>query len=303
MGYFDTVCSICGVPFHSYIFKYLDENENVIEKETKMIQQKVKWVSKCVLLLENGVLKHNMVEVGGNGIFIPNNNKKDYNYVVHHRIPYKHNKPIRKDFHFGIVLHEDCHKFINKKYGINLQLRHFPVHLLSYDQEFAFPTINYGSIEKYWGQFFDFTKLSKNKKDMELILSPLVSKTKQAQIIKIFNQFKIRADRKSPLISASFYKENTIKYGEDKKLWIIKNGKWIKLTDDKIKKASYSYKFNKLNDKKLSTILDNINMIPRIDESSKNIIARNINLNLRKKILELDVIGNNLDKIQKLFDK
>ena len=95
--------------------------------------------------------------------------------------------------------------------------------------------------------------------------SPLVSTNKKniIRIKKIIQQLNIKKEKRpSPSVSATFYKNNEIKLGNDNFFWIIKNGRWNKIKDEVFKKTIiFDKKFNK-NVKMLSII----NKIPAIGE-------------------------------------
>lgn len=90
---------------------------------------------------------------------------------------------------------------------------HFPI-LYNPKSHKVIPFIDYGIIEKYWHQDFDFIKIISDSNE-QLCLSPFKSAETQKNIIKIFNKLKIRINnnRKSPSNSATFYKKESYKIG------------------------------------------------------------------------------------------
>jgi hypothetical protein len=157
---------------------------------------------------------------------------------------------IADQIEYGILLHYDCWKFVKINYGIELQYKHLPINYKIFKSGSGTPPlmkINYGEIKKYWGQDMDFEKMYKDN-NMYMIQNPLIpSNTKNiSRIKKIISQFKLKKEqRPSPSISATFYKNNIIKIGNNNKFWIIKNNKWNEIKEDVIKK-SFNIKSNKL---------------------------------------------------------
>ena len=58
---------------------------------------------------------------------------------------------------------------------------------------------------------------------------------------------KIKKGRKGPTLSASFYKSGIIKFGNNNRFWIIKQGKWFEMKGKiKIKKEELENKHYKI---------------------------------------------------------
>jgi len=105
--------------------------------------------------------------------------------------------------------------------------------------------VNYGKISDYWMQDTNYRDMMKENKHM--ICKPTTNKKNDSRINKIISQFKINnVKRKSPYVSATCYKENVIKMGNDRNFWQIKKGRWVKINDDII---TYQYKKKKINSK------------------------------------------------------
>jgi hypothetical protein len=98
----------------------------------------------------------------------------------------------------------------------------------------------YGQIEKYWNQYFKFLLIIANYNE-ELCSSPLVNIKVTSNIKKVWSKLKIRTDksRKSPGVSASFYKPGHYKIGLDGNIWTIKSGKWVELADTETEIVTY----------------------------------------------------------------
>ena len=56
------------------------------------------------------------------------------------------------------------------------------------------------------------------------------------QINKNIKALKIKINRPSPSVSATFYEKGDYKIGNNNKIWIIKNGKWVDLHVSNVKK-------------------------------------------------------------------
>jgi hypothetical protein len=73
--------------------------------------------------------------------------------------------------------------------------------------------------------------------NLYMLQSPLYTGKNVTRIKKIIKQIKLKKElRPSPSISATFYKNNIIKMGNNNKFWIIKNNKWNEIKEDVIKK-------------------------------------------------------------------
>jgi hypothetical protein len=153
--------------------------------------------------------------------------------------------------------------------------------------------INYGEIKKYWNQDFNYIKLY-NDNNLFMLDSPMLSSNIKniSRIKKIISQFKLKKiSRPSPPISATFYKTNDIKIGDNNKFWIINNNKWQEIKHDVIKKQiciNTNNKFKLIN-------------IPRIGEY--NNIPLFITKIEKKKNITIEFIGidKTIDALQKFI--
>lgn len=239
MGCFDIWCLLCGNPCHGMLkdadkvfmeniqeykeYKgntdYMDPGyefyrkfkENSVKKIKEMIK-KTKWMDKCTFLTSTNDVIHGCVEVSCNNEFLKNS--KSY-YHTTEGIGYNGYMPS------GVFVHDVCWKFIKNTYNIELKYSDLPIVEPSFDK--AITHIGYGSIETYWDQEFNFLKVIMDRNE-KLCENP------PANIKTIFKLLKIRKGRSGPNVSASFYENGTIKIGEDKKLWIKKGNKWVKLS-------------------------------------------------------------------------
>jgi len=243
MGW-DTYCCICGNSCKGGDINYLTEifdlysNNKIPMEEIKDISKRIKWCTKGMTLLRN------------------NKNIKNSKYMdCEAHLPFDIDDT-------GIFIHVDCWKFIKITYGIELHYSNLPVNYKDNKISGIPPLINidYGEIKKYWNQDMDFYKLLLDK-NTYMLDSPLVSSNVKNinRIKKIISQLKLKKElRPSPPISATFYKNNTIKLGNNNNFWIIKNNKWNEIKET-ITKKTYIFNYN---DKKIYKILK----IPQIGE-------------------------------------
>lgn len=147
---------------------------------------------------------------------------------------------------YGVFIHTDCWKFVKNEYDIKLSYSYLPIIEKDILSPKIFKFINYGKIEKYWQQDFDFVGVIADSNE-ELCNSPFKSKLVDKNIKKIISQLKIKNDpeRKGPLASATFYKNGAYKVGVNRNIWYIKNNKWneikdtIKINSNKLKNSLY----------------------------------------------------------------
>jgi hypothetical protein len=279
MGCWDIFCFLCGNTCHGSFSdleeKFLEDIEyyekimnsknkkdkfyidyfkpiyNNYKKDPKSFLQSIKslrrntfWLNKCTFLGADGTINHNCKEISCNISFQDNKGNSYINETFFSNI----------EETYGIFVHTDCWKFIKKEYKINLSYKYLPINKTPVTENKVFNFINYGKIESYWAQDFDFIKLISDNNE-ELCKSPLKSEIVGKNIKKVFTKLKIRDDleRKSPLVSATFYKPGIYRVGNNVGIWTIKGGKWIELKNTvtttinnikHIKKISYLYDVN-----------------------------------------------------------
>jgi len=112
------------------------------------IYKNTKWINSCTFLTANNKIIHGCREVGGNIHFI---DKKSNKYI--HSTTYESGRLIN-----GIFVHTDCWKYIVKTHNIKLNYSYLPIKKIETINNKIFDFINYGEIEKYWEQQFDFIK-------------------------------------------------------------------------------------------------------------------------------------------------
>lgn len=242
MGIWDTLCPICG---NSCYVKDLEiiikENFNI---DAKRIDKKLNWLNNCTILLANNGVIHNVKDLNGTAMFY-----KNRKYVYSGDMFNIPNNYLSQDFiNRGIVVHTDCWKFIKNNYGFTLKYKDLPINKKKYKYNETIGNVKYNLINKYWGQFVDYPKMFVDK-NIYMALSPLDENKNASRIKKIISQLKLKNDpsRKSPSVSATFYKEGDIKQGNNNKFWIKQKGKWIEIKDEIItKKISNKKKLNEI---------------------------------------------------------
>ena len=190
-----------------------DDYPNLNKKEIILLNKELKWLNKCTMLLANNKIIHGCKEVSCNNQFYKNGIKLNYGI----------------ELKFGDI----CVKIYKKFDPLN---------------------IDYGIIKKYWNQFISYDDIY-NDNNMYIIKDPLLNDNKNTiRIKKIFTQLKLKKIiRPGPSVSATFYKNNDIKIGNNNKFWIISGNKWIQLKDNVIKKK-YNINNNLKKNKKINTI-------------------------------------------------
>lgn len=126
---------------------------------------------------------------------------------------------------YGLVLHQDCHKFIKSTLHHTLDFNS-SVNLV--DKYGLLKPKQYKQMKPYMEQSFEFDLLT--KQDQWLIESPLKNMKNAARIKSIWANLK-KPTRKSPSESATYFKINTVKLGNDGNKWAVKKygdkKKWV----------------------------------------------------------------------------
>jgi hypothetical protein len=253
--------------------KILHENKNILT-DLKKLSNNVKWLKKCSMLLEDNRVIHGVKEINCNVTFCKNN------------ICYEHISLALDNYNkelTGYFIHTDCWKYIKNTYNINLNFSNLPPHIQSYTKVF---NIDYGDIEKYWGQDFNFLKIVNDKKEY-LCSSPLKEDKNISQIKKNISKLNLKnePERKGPMVSATFYKEGDIKIGNNSNFWILKGNKWVEINQKPIKMKV------KIDFKKQRKFLDSI---PYIGHCNKNPIFI---ISINNDMIELILLESFKEKI------
>ncbi len=259
MGCADVFCIICGMPYTNWFME-----EQGKSKETK-------WLDDCTFLtLDDKVIsncinhdcyagfkiKDGSLEFELYGYF-QEDNISDYSKIL------------------GSSLHTACWKFIEKEYGIKLIYSMIPFlkiyggRRISYSHPPCLYHINYGEVEKYWAQMFDFEQLIKDGNEY-MYQSPLINKKNAQRIKKIISQMKLKKEqRQGPQISATWYPDSIYRMGNNNMIWITKNNKWneIKINPTMIK-LFVSFKNRKDTIKDIKKLYSIINKIKQIGQCS-----------------------------------
>lgn len=288
----DIYCFICGMTSSNTILLNYDQtnideinnnrNKPIELKTILNLGKKLKHLNNCTILTLDNKIIHNCSNYDCYSQFKDNTNNtiyEMYEYFQNKKLDY-HKKNNDSVFYekLGVFLHTDCWKFILKTYNIELKFSDLPI--LEKDDRNKFKTyyhpyiprpfyiIDYGTVQKYWSQYFNYIQLIDDKN--EWMTSSLLENNKKniTRVKKIISQLKLKNDpkRKGPNISATFYDDNIIRIGNNNNFWITKNNKW-----NEIKKPIVSQYFEiKNSTKKLDKkIINNINNISQIGQYSK----------------------------------
>jgi hypothetical protein len=232
MGCADLFCLLCGNTYRSfldandflefYIKQYkININPKLFSDKIKKLKRDTNWLYKCTFLCANNKVVHGCSEIGCNNQFVDANKNL-----------YIHSTVYDSDNMYGVFVHTDCWKFVKNEFKIELNYSYLPIikNKLYYNKIFSF--IDYGIIEKYWEQNFDFFSIV-NDSNEELCYSPLKSTLVAKNIKKVLSQLKIKynPERKGPHTSATFYKNNLFKIGSNGNIWFTKSNKWLEIKD------------------------------------------------------------------------
>jgi hypothetical protein len=226
MGCWDVFCVICGNNCQGII----DEDDYEFPREFQLM---TKWLHKCTFLTLNNEIVHGCRETSCNISFTDGKRRFDHLTIYENMDNaklYSINTLSEWCDNYGVFIHTDCWKFVKKH--LNIELKYGDLFI---DKSHT-SRINYGKIDTYWGQEFNFRKVCEDNNEY-LCESPLKNKHNAKRIKKIISSLKLRVGRKSPSISATFFKKGTIKIGNDGNFWIVDKNKWIKMSGE-IKKTT-----------------------------------------------------------------
>lgn len=282
MGCFDIFCFICGNPYWAGILKDIKSSKkyNIISS----------WMNKCTILTTYNKIVHGCEETTCNGSFV---DKYKNGYDTHY---FEDKYDYLNEFEKSIYLHTDCWKFIKQQYGIELQFKDVPFKFFNFKNRKNIDKpilIDYGKIESYWGQDMNFKQMIEDGNDYQ-IYSPLVNNSKNInRIKKICSQMKFKIGRAGPSVSATFYDNKSIKYGNNNKFWIKTKGKWQQLDID-VHEVCASIKRND------TTMINKINKIPCIGEwNTSSLFIKQYGI--KGKTLNITLIGSQ-DNIKKILN-
>ncbi len=255
MGCWDVYCFVCGCSCYSMRKQYFDDilefykeyqqnptkpnyYRNIFEAikkypnffvDYKKLIKTTRWMEKCCFLTTDDKLIKNVEEVSCNIDFQDSkgNMYYQYHYYFDNYFATKSNN--------GVFIHNNCLAFIEKIYNKYIRFSDLPIFIEKkgfYSINKINKLINYGSIEKYWEQEFNYIDCTLDS-NQYMCENPLTNVKNANRIKKIISQLKLNTDlkRAGPPVSATLYPTNTIKFGLNKKIWIKKNGKWMEIKD------------------------------------------------------------------------
>lgn len=231
MGCWDIFCPICGISMNTGLSK---------ELVIKLKKYSIDWIYKCTFLTADGKIIHGVNEWACNIEFWKG---KDRSISYRHTIEDIDASSLEEKSNNGIALHTDCWNYIKGKYGIELKYGHLYKEDRDYIIRYTKSKKDIYRTEKYWEQDFNFEELLEDKNDY-MIYSPLnktisenLLKKNLARINKVISELRINniKERPSPSISATFYDEDTYKIGNDKNIWKVSSGKWVKQPTKNVK--------------------------------------------------------------------
>ncbi len=224
MGCWDIFCIVCGLPPNFIEFNIEKEDLLKLGITDKEYRKRLRWLKRSVFLISTNQVIKNCEEVGCN-IHFRSKNKKSYVATVDSKefIKYYSNFD-----NFGYFIHDDCYKYVKKYHKIDLKLGDFYLDKGVSDVR--------GDVSKYWDQYFNIFGLIKDN-NFWMAESPFKNRRNAKRIDKIVRQLKIRPGRSGPTISASFYRNGTIKIGNDGYFWEIKNKKWVRIANKPMKEV------------------------------------------------------------------
>jgi len=260
---------------------YSDQDINKITEERIIeLSKNTQYFDKCTILTIDNKIIHDCEDTNCAGTFMNIKDKKEYviygNYFDTNVIDTQWYDIIN----FGALIHTDCWNYVKINYNIELKFIDLPIidikdvskKLKKYKHTYLPPNLNvidYGPVQKYWGQNFDYIKLLEDNNEW-MCFNPLKNNSKNSsRIKKIISQLKLKINdnRPGPNISATFYENNLYKIGNNKKIWITKNNKWREIKKDVIIK-DYTMKNKNSNKKEFIKIIEYINKFKHIGQYS-----------------------------------
>jgi hypothetical protein len=238
MGCFDIFCILCGNPYRQ---AFEEEEEDEFKAiNYKKVREDTKWMNDCTMLLASGEVVKNVSEDSCNGDFI-DNNKKTYFAIYDGSIRDKF--WLKHGIDRGLFIHTDCYEYLSNKIGKELRFDMFNISINKNNGSILqqLYNIEYGDIENYWDQNFNFVEITLDKKYYYLS-SPLDNNKKNIiRLNKIISQFNIKKTKRiGPEISASISELNIYRIGNDNNIWQNIKHKWTKITNLEIIYINYN---------------------------------------------------------------
>lgn len=220
MGFSEIYCPLCGCPIidSTHLTKYYKKSD-------------ISWLNDCFSLFSNNTISAKKITDGDEYFF---------DTTIYKYFSFEYN------FKQVIEIHKRCYYLFEKEKDVQLKYSDF---YCSIDKTYLCNNIDYGIDRKYLGiQEFnwiidDYVKDEKLKITLE---DPTKNIKSKKRILKIFNQFKIKPDRKGPSVSASLFEKHTYLIGNNNKLWKKVNNKWKEVEETLEESIILSMDENKL---------------------------------------------------------
>lgn len=254
MGCWDVFCVLCGNTYTDYeLPDDIELKDKNLEIRKKLIKES-KWLESCIFLSLDNRIAYNCKELSCSADF--GNNEKAFRQISN-LIDVDDSVLFSDIDNCGVFVHSDCWKYVYQTRNIKLKYGDLPINRFNLPKNhYKAIDIDYGKIEKYWSQFFEFEKMIKDKNEY-MCQSPLINKQNAKRIDTIINKFNLTPSNTFPSLTPLYFVSNTIKIGNDGNFWIVKNNKWQKL-DGKIIKEEITVD----NKSKLKLL----NLIPQVGE-------------------------------------
>jgi hypothetical protein len=245
MGVWEEFCIICAGPlryktdFAIEIYEKDEEERDKLKTISKKLKPQCKWLNKLYIISNNETI----IKTTGNkytdyGSFVV---RKNTEYLVTpfswHTNPNKLNiiknaKLIDGHMPYGIVCHQECYNFLQKRLNYKLQFADVS-RLIANDNCHLNKIKLYAPGDKHIKQWYDYAEAF--RLNIWVLLSPFKDKQNSSRLLKIWSplvkKFIKNPPRPSPSESAAHLEPNTILKGYDGNKYIVKQTnttkKWV----------------------------------------------------------------------------
>lgn len=130
----------------------------------------------------------------------------------------------------GVGVHQACRTLVQRATGVSLTFFHFNVDAIEANNTYG--GVNYGTVQRYMAQYFEFDAAWHHHRF--LLESPLANAANGKRVLAVFRKCKIRAGvRPSPSASATLFRDDARRTGNDGGLWVVKDRRWTPLTAER----------------------------------------------------------------------